>query len=163
MERLNMEILVLGVGNILYTDEAIGVKAVVALEEKYQFSANVKLMDGGTLGHNLMDALMNAELAIIVDAVKSGHEAGTLYRLEGDDLRKSMSFRDSMHQTDLVDTLIMCDLAGSRPDCVVIGMEPKDYETLATDLSPIVQKNMPRLMEEVLKELSKYGVTYQEK
>lgn len=157
-----MQILILGVGNILYTDEAIGVKAVLALQEKYQFPDNVTLMDGGTLGHNLMDALMNADLAIIVDAVKNGYEAGTICRLVGDDLRKSMSFRDSMHQTDLVDTLIMCDLAGSRPDCVVIGMEPKDYETLAIELSPEVQKNMPRLIDEVLKELTKYKVTYQE-
>ena len=37
----------------------------------------------------LMDSLMDADLAVIIDAVKGGHEAGTLYRLVGDDLRKA--------------------------------------------------------------------------
>ena len=78
-------------------------------------------MDGGTLGIRLMDAIMGCDLLIVVDAVLGGGEPGTLYRLEGEGLRESMSFRDSMHQTDLVDTLIYCDLAGHRPDAVVIG------------------------------------------
>jgi len=158
-----MEILILGVGNILYKDEAIGVKTVMALKEAYEFPSYVSLLDGGTLGLGLMDTLMNCDLAIIVDAVKSGHEPGTLYRLEGDDLRKSMSFSDSMHQTDLVDTLIFCDLAGKRPDCIVFGMEPLDYESLDMEMSPVMQENMPRLMEQVLKELTKLDVSYSKK
>ena len=158
-----MEILILGVGNILYKDEAIGVKTVMALKETYEFPAGVSLLDGGTLGLGLMDTLMNCDLAIIVDAVKSGHGPGTLYRLEGDDLRKSMSFSDSMHQTDLVDTLIFCELAGKRPDCIVFGMEPLDYESLDTEMSPVVKENMPRLAEQVLKELTKRGVAYTKK
>lgn len=158
-----MEILVLGVGNILYRDEAIGVKTLLALKEAYEFPENVSLLDGGTLGLGLMKTLMACDLAIIIDAVKNGHEAGTLYRLEGDDLRKSMSFSDSMHQTDLVDTLIFCDLAGTRPDCIVFGMEPLDYESLDLEMSPVMQDNMPRLMEEVLKELTKLGVSYSKK
>lgn len=158
-----MEILVLGVGNILYKDEAIGVKTVLALQEAYEFPENVSLLDGGTLGLGLMKTLMACDLAIIIDAVKSGHEPGTLYRLEGDDLRKSMSFSDSMHQTDLVDTLIFCDLAGARPDCIVLGMEPLDYESLDLEMSPVMQDNMPRLMDEVLKELTKLGISYSKK
>ena len=101
-----MKILVLGVGNVLYRDEAVGVKTVLKMQEEYSFPENVRLLDGGTLGMGLMDSLMDADLAVIIDAVKGGHEAGTLYRLVGDDLRKSMSFSDSLHQTDLVDTLI---------------------------------------------------------
>lgn len=158
-----MEILVLGVGNVLYRDEAVGVKTVLKLQEEYNFPENVKLVDGGTLGMGLMDSLMSCDLAIIVDAVKGGYEPGTLYRLVGDDLRKSMSFSDSLHQTDLVDTLIYCDLAGHRPDCVVIGMEPEDFKSLDLELSPKVREAMPKLMAEVLKELEKYGIAYSKK
>lgn len=158
-----MEILVLGVGNVLYRDEAVGVKTVLKLQEEYNFPENVKLVDGGTLGMGLMDSLMSCDLAIIVDAVKGGYEPGTLYRLVGDDLRKSMSFSDSLHQTDLVDTLIYCDLAGHRPDCVVIGMEPEDFKSLDLELSPKVREAMPKLMAEVLKELEKYDIAYSKK
>lgn len=158
-----MKILVLGVGNVLYRDEAVGVKTVLKMQEEYSFSENVRLLDGGTLGMGLMDSLMDADLAIIIDAVKGGHEVGTLYRLVGDDLRKSMSFSDSLHQTDLVDTLIYCDLIGHRPDCVVIGVEPEDFTSLNLELSPKIQEAMPKLIQEVLKELDKYGVQYSKK
>lgn len=155
-----MKILVLGVGNVLYRDEAVGVKTVLKMQEEYSFPENVRLLDGGTLGMGLMDSLMDADLAVIIDAVKGGHEAGTLYRLVGDDLRKSMSFSDSLHQTDLVDTLIYCDLIGHRPDCVVIGVEPEDFTSLNLELSPKIQEAVPKLIHEVLKELEKHGVQY---
>ena len=131
------QVLVLGVGNILFSDEAIGVRTVEHLQQCASLPGNVELMDGGTLGIRLMDAIMGCDLLIVVDAVLGGGEPGTLYRLEGEGLRESMSFRDSMHQTDLVDTLIYCDLAGHRPDAVVIGMEPADYHTMEIGLTPI--------------------------
>ena len=137
------QVLVLGVGNILFSDEAIGVRTVEHLQQCASLPGNVELMDGGTLGIRLMDAIMGCDLLIVVDAVLGGGEPGTLYRLEGEGLRESMSFRDSMHQTDLVDTLIYCDLAGHRPDAVVIGMEPADYHTMEIGLTPVCQARLP--------------------
>ena len=111
MER----ILVLGVGNILYTDEGLGVRAMELARERWDFPENVTLLDGGTLGMGLMDALTSCDIVFVLDAVLGGGEAGAIYRLTGSDLRKSLSFRDSMHQTDLADTLIFCELIGNGP------------------------------------------------
>ena len=152
------QVLVLGVGNILFSDEGIGVRTVEHLQRCAVLPENVTLRDGGTLGIRLMDAIMGSDLLIVVDAVLGGGEPGTLYRLEGEGLRESMSFRDSMHQTDLVDTLIYCDLAGHRPDAVVIGMEPADYHTMAMALTPHCQERLPELAEKVLDELRSRGV-----
>ena len=159
------QVLVLGVGNILFSDEAIGVRTVEHLQQCASLPGNVELMDGGTLGIRLMDAIMGANesplkraLLIVVDAVLGGGEPGTLYRLEGEGLRESMSFRDSMHQTDLVDTLIYCDLAGHRPDAVVIGMEPADYHTMEIGLTPVCQARLPDLAGKVVEELRARGV-----
>ena len=124
------QVLVLGVGNILFSDEAIGVRTVEHLQQCASLPGNVELMDGGTLGIRLMDAIM----------------------------RESMSFRDSMHQTDLVDTLIYCDLAGHRPDAVVIGMEPADYHTMEIGLTPVCQARLPDLAGKVVEELRARGV-----
>ena len=71
---------------------------------------------------------------------------------------RGKSFRDSAHQTDLVDTLIYCDLAGHRPDAVVIGMEPADYHTMEIGLTPICQARLPELAEKVVEELRARGV-----
>lgn len=151
------KILVLGVGNILYTDEGLGVRLVEFLEQRYQFAENITLYDGGTLGPRLMDVIMDHDQLVIADAVLAGDEPGAIYKLTGDDLRKSLAFKNSMHQTDLVDTLIFCELAGNRPECVVIGMEPFDYQTMHPEISPLAQARLPLMAEVVLKEIAALG------
>jgi hydrogenase expression/formation protein len=163
MTDQNKRILVLGVGNVLYTDEGIGVRAVTEIERLYDVSENVTLMDGGTLGTRLMDPILNCDFLIVIDAVLGDGDPGSIYRLTGDDLRKSLAFKDSMHQTDLVDTLIMCDIVGNRPEAVIIGMEPFDYETLAVELSPIAQNRQETLIGFVLEEVAQAGGSYAKK
>ena len=151
------EILVLGVGNTLYTDEGLGVRAVEQLHEQYSFSDNVTVYDGGTLGMKLMDHIINYNKLIVVDAVLCDGDAGSIYRLTGEDLRKSLGFNNSMHQTDLVDTLIFCELIGNRPDTVVIGMEPHDYKTMNVNLSEEVACKLDSMCDIVLQEITESG------
>jgi len=153
-------ILVLGVGNILFTDEGIGVAAADEINRLYDLSDNVTVMDGGTLGTRLMDPIMNCDLLIVVDAVLGDGEPGSIYRLTGEDLRKSLAFKDSMHQTDLVDTLIMCEIVGNRPEAVIIGMEPFDYHTMNVGLSEVAKQRQEPLIGFVLEEIVKAGGTY---
>ena len=151
------KILILGVGNILYTDEGVGVRAVEELLATYDFSDNVTLMDGGNLGMRLMEPLMACDYCIVLDAVLGGDVPGTVYRLTGEDLRKSLAFKDSMHQSDLVDTLIYCELIGKRPDTVVIGMEPYDFKNMSIELTDVVADRLPAMLEIALKELAEAG------
>ena len=159
MTSHDKRILVLGVGNILFTDEGIGVRCVEALQNAYNFSGNVTLMDGGTLGTKLMGPIMDADHLIVCDAVLCDDTPGSVYRLMGDDLRKSLAFRDSMHQTDLVDTLGMCELVGNRPTAIVIGMEPQDYHTMSLELSSTATQAMPVMIRTVLEEIESAGGT----
>ncbi len=153
-------ILVLGVGNILYTDEGVGVRLLEKILSEYDFSENVTLLDGGTLGIKLMDPIMSCDFLIVVDAVLGGDQPGSVYRLTGEDLRKSIAFKDSMHQTDLVDTLIYCDLAGNRPEAVVIGIEPFDYQTMALEVSAPIAERMEPFARAVLGEIEKAGGSF---
>jgi len=160
MSGSETRILVMGVGNILWTDEGLGVRTIEHLERTYDFSGNVTLYDGGTLGMRLMDPIMNSDLLIIVDAVLGDGQPGDIYRLIGDDLRKSLAFKNSMHQTDLVDTLIYCEIAGHRPEAVVIGVEPYDFQTMAVEVSPCIQARMPDIAARVLDEIAQAGGTF---
>ncbi|MDR2076969.1 MAG: HyaD/HybD family hydrogenase maturation endopeptidase [Desulfovibrio sp.] len=150
-------ILLLGVGNLLYADEGLGVHAARHLEGRYSFSPNVTLLDGGTLGKLLMASIVDCDRLIVMDAVLGGGEPGTLYRLEDEDLRKSLGFHDSQHQVDLEDVLVSCSLIGSRPSAVVMGMEPLDWKSLRMELSPPCQAAFPRFMEKILQELAAAG------
>ena len=152
------KILILGVGNILLTDEGFGVRAVEYLETHYRWPERVRLMDGGTQGLMLMPELLECDFLVVLDVVLGPEAPGTVYLLEGEDLRKSLSFRDSMHQTDLLDTLITCHLAGHRPEAVIIGLQPFDYKTMQVGLSPQAQALLPEFCRKAVEEMARRGI-----
>ncbi|MDR2745794.1 MAG: HyaD/HybD family hydrogenase maturation endopeptidase [Desulfovibrio sp.] len=154
----SQKILILGVGNILLTDEGFGVRAVEYLQERHVWPDHVRLLDGGTQGLMLMRDIQECDLLIVLDVVLGGGTPGTVYLLEGEDLRKSFSFRDSMHQTDLLDTLITCELAGRRPQAVVIGMEPFDCKSTGVELTPEAGALLPEFCRKVVSELARRGI-----
>lgn len=161
MEQHDKRILILGVGNILYTDEGFGVRVAEELEQRYEFSPNVETLDGGTLGFKLMGPIMESDHLIIVDIVLNDGKPGDVFRLKGEDLSKSLAFKNSMHQTDLLDVLAHCKLIGQVPDTVVLlGVEPKDYETMSTELSGELTDKLPDVLDAVLKEITAAGGTY---
>ena len=151
-------ILVLGVGNILLRDEGFGVRALEYLQQHYTWPENVRLIDGGTQGLMLMSELQECDMVIVLDVVLGPEVPGTVYLLEGEDLRKSLSFRDSMHQTDLVDTLISCELAGHRPEAVVIGLQPFDYKSMQVELTPQAQALLPEFCRKAVAEMARRGI-----
>jgi len=152
-------ILVLGVGNILLRDEGVGVRVVERLGREFAFSDNVRLMDGGVRGMILMDPIIESDHVVIIDAVVNDHPPGTIYRLDGDDLRLSVAFKNSVHDMDLLETMCCCELiSGKRPSAVIVGIEPKDYQSdPLVELSPEIEAKIPRLMELALEEIRAVG------
>lgn len=155
----SQKVLILGVGNTLLGDEGFGVHALRYLDEHYSWPENVKLVDGGSLGLLLMAELMECDLAIVLDVALGGHPPGTFYRLEEDAFSEKLSFRQSMHQTSLVDTLISCELAGHRPKAVVFAMEPFDIQKLQTTLTPEAARKLPEFCARVVSEIGKMGIS----
>ncbi len=155
------QILVLGVGNILLHDEGIGVKVIEELQAQYLFSDNVELFDGGTLGLRLLDPIAQSDHLIVVDAVQNGEPPGTLYRLDAEDLNKRVTFKNSLHQLDLVETLAYAEVLGNRPEAVIIGIEPADISPWGLELTEVVRSRMAELCEQVLKEIERAGGEFQ--
>ena len=152
------QIMIMGVGNILLTDEGFGVRAVEYLQANYTWPENVRLEDGGTQGLLLMSTLMDCDMLVVLDVVLGPEKPGTVYMLEGEDLRKSLSFRDSMHQTALLDTLITCSMAGHDVEAVVFGLQPFDYHTMQVGLTPEAQNLLPEFCTKVVAALKERGI-----
>ncbi len=155
--------MVLGVGNLLFTDEGVGIHAIQTLLERYEFSQNVSIEDGGVLGINLLGIISEADDLIVVDAIRNGGAPGTLYRLEGDDIPKRILAKNSLHQVDLLEALTLCQALDKVPETVIVGVEPEDIETVGLELTPPVQEKMGDLIAMVLRELDRLGAGYHEK
>lgn len=152
-------ITVLGIGNILLTDEGFGVRVVEKLYDEYEFPENVSLVDGGVLGINLLGVIAEAKHLIVVDAVKNKRPPGTLYRLEKDELPERILLKNSLHQTDFLETLTLCQAIDKVPETtVVFGVEPEDILTHSVDMTPTVAARVDEMMALVLRELNQLGV-----
>ncbi len=157
-------IIILGVGNILLTDEGVGVRVVEEMRRRYYFPENVRLVDGGTQGLWLMPTIQEADHLIVIDAVLGGGEPGTLYRLERADLPKGLRIKQSAHDSDLVEALNLCSLIDAEPkSCVVIGIEPQVITEFSMELTGTVASRMDQIIDRVVVELTNLGVRPEKK
>lgn len=153
-----MRIVVLGVGNILLTDEGIGVRAIEQLAERYQVPPEVELLDGGTSAMELLDDLANCDLLIIADCVRAGKAPGTLLRLQDEEIPALFRTKLSPHQVGLPDVLATLVITHEAPThTVLFGVEP---ESLATHmgLTPTVAATLPHLVDALAREIAAAGL-----
>ena len=152
-----MDILVLGIGNVLLTDEGIGVRALKELERRYTYPTNVELLDGGTAGIELLRHIRNRDYLIIIDAMKCGQEPGTVFRVEGDEVPAAFRTRISPHQLGLSDLLAAAMLTDELPaNLVLYGVEPESID-IGLDLTETVEANVDKLVGAVADELRSLG------
>jgi len=154
-----MKIVVLGVGNILLSDEGVGVRAVEQLREDYLLPPEVEIIDGGTSGMEMLEDLAGADHLLIVDAVRSGQPPGTIVKIAGEDVPVFFKTKLSPHQIGLSDVLATLVLTGEQPGATtVIGVEPESLET-AMALTPTVAAQMPKLVGILAEELRALGLS----
>lgn len=158
-----VDVMVLGIGCTLYSDEGFGVRVVEKMQRKYEFSDKVLLVDGGVLGVNLLGVISKPNHLIVVDAVRNKGKPGNLYRLEGDEIPARIRAKNSLHQVDFLEALTLCQALDKVPETVILGIEPEDIETLSTELTPTTQSKVDAVIEMVLGEIKRLGGSYQEK
>ncbi|MFH0933706.1 MAG: HyaD/HybD family hydrogenase maturation endopeptidase [Pseudomonadota bacterium] len=153
-----MRIIVLGVGNILLSDEGIGVRAIEQLQQDYILPPEVVVIDGGTTGMEMLDDLSKCDHIIIIDAVRSGKAPASIVRLADEQVPVFFKTKLSPHQIGLSDVLATLAFIDEQPGGVtVIGVEPVSLAT-GMALSPQVEARLPELMDLVVTELRELGV-----
>ena len=161
MIERSFKTLVLGVGNKLMSDEGIGVHAIERLASKYKLPEEVQVLDGGTLGLDLLYYLEGIENLLIVDAAETGKEAGTMIRLEDDEVPAFMSIKISPHQMGVPDMLAAAKMKDIYPKRLVLwGIQP-DVITLSLDLSPALASKVDSLTDKLVDELHRWGYDMQ--
>jgi hydrogenase maturation protease len=148
---------VLGLGNPLLADDALGLVALERLVQDYVLDPSVTVHDGGTWGMQLMPMIEDAERVLFLDAIDRREAPGTLIRLEGDEIPATLATMISPHQLDLREVLAMTRLRGTFPsDAVAIGVQPETTETRVA-LSAAVAARVDDVVAAAVEQLQAWG------
>jgi len=150
-------ILILGVGNLLLSDEGVGVHVA---ERMLQMGLPpvVRVVEGGTDGFGLINIILEADRMILIDAVRGGGAPGSVYRFDVEDCNPCPDlFRTSVHQISILEVINLSGFIGSAPKTTIIGVEPVSLE-MGMSLSPEIEEKIPKVIQLILEEIKK-GLT----
>lgn len=149
---------ILGLGNILLSDEGVGVHAIEELRKAYDFPDDVEIIDGGTMGLDLLPFIEGREKLLIVDAVNLRKEPGTIAIIEDNDIPSFVSAKLSIHQLglpDVIHALKLMDIA--PPKMTLIGIQPESLET-GLGITAALQDKLGELLNAIIDKLNEWGV-----
>lgn len=149
---------VLGLGNLLLQDEGAGVHAVNKLRKGWSFSPEIEIIDGGTLGLDLLPYFEKHSRILVIDAVDFGKEPGYISVLTGIDIIKSFAKKLSVHHIGLADILLSCELMDTKPlEIKIIGIQPKSMD-IGLEMTEEINDQMACLLQMVIEHLQKWSV-----
>jgi hydrogenase maturation protease len=148
------ETVIMGIGNLLFSDEGIGVHVVREILKR-KLPENIKAYDAGTLGILSAHLFEGVDLLILIDAVDAPGDAGDVKVYSKDEIMLSdIPLKLTPHQIGIQETLLVSEMRGAAPkEVIFFGAIPKSYET-SDKLTPEGEKAKAK----ILSELEKYLV-----
>jgi hydrogenase maturation protease len=154
---MKSQVLVLGIGNVLNTDEGVGVHAVRKLKQAFGEVKGVEIQDGGTLGLSLLPLIEEATHLLLLDAVDVGQPPGALVELEKKEIPYRGAMKLSQHQVTFQEVLGLALIRNKLPEYLhLIGIQPASL-AIGVDLSPEVQAVLPEMLKRATRVLSAWG------
>ena len=157
------QVLILGVGNLLLSDEGVGVHAVRALERSYRFPPEVTLLDGGTGALSLLPEIQNSDQVFILDALLLDEPPGTVAHFTYQSLPPTYQRKDAAHGIDILDVLAAASFQDRLPPVTILGIQPGDMTTPGLELTPAVASSLDTLIKTLVAELKKLGICVEPK
>ena len=152
-KQLDKKITILGIGNTLFSDEGVGIHLLPLLEEALKEDENIEIIEGLTDGMKLLGPVEDAENLIIIDAINSGKEGGTIIKLEGDEIPAYFGIKMSIHQLGFQEVLLAAKMRERYPKQIVMyGMQPTSLQ-LGIGLTEINQSKLRELANVVLDQI----------
>jgi hydrogenase maturation protease len=150
-------ILVMGIGNILFKDEGIGIHVIEKLQTM-DLPSDVELVDGGMASNVFLYLIEKREKVILIDAMKAGGSPGTIYRLAEKEFLEARKGWRTTQESEFEDAYRTATLTKTEPgEFVVIGIEPEetgeDTHKCEIGLSPSLETKIPEIIEMVMTEI----------
>ena len=159
-----MKALVLGIGNVMFSDEGVGVHFAEMMKRNYEFTHkthSLEFIDGGTLAIALTPIIARSDYLIVVDCISAeGGEVGDVYFFDYEAMPSKISWNGSAHEVEMLETLNLMELAGDLPKTKILGVIPKRIEPMSFELSNEVQKAALTMEKTLLLHLKELGFSY---
>jgi hydrogenase maturation protease len=155
MSEGESRICVLGLGNLMRTDDASGMLALRRLTGDARFPCDVEVVEGETLGLDLLHDVHGVSHLLVLDAVDTGSSPGTLTRFQGEEVL-DLPTSKSVHLLGLSDLIQVLRLMDAPPmQIVLLGVQPESTEW-GTVLTPAVEAAQVGLVEAALLQLAQW-------
>jgi len=142
MDQPNRKV-VLGLGNLLFSDEGFGIQAVQILHAHQGSQFPVEWIDGGVLGLNLLPLVEECSHLLVLDAVDAEQPGGTLVEMRRDEIPLYSGVKMSEHQIGFQEVLIIAKFRERYPTHLyLVGVQPADL-SVGVGLSPTVTATLP--------------------
>lgn len=153
-----MKVMILGIGNILFGDEGIGVHLSNFLKVNYAFkSANhtLDIVDGGTLAQRLIPLITEQDFVILLDCINADNaKVGDVFSFDFSNIPLSVNWQGTAHEVEMLQTLKMVEMLGDLPPVKIIATIPEILESDTTfSLSSAIQDSAMTMRDEVFKVL----------
>ena len=151
--------IVIGVGNMLFKDEGIGIYASEYIRQNYEFDdETLEIIDGGTLGFKLMTYFQEYDNVIILDTVSIEDEVGGIYRLPSDVLLGLGNYRKTAHEVEIVEMLEIVSVLDSHAKVTIIGIIPADIVSVGIGLTEQMENRFEEFILNGIKEIESLGI-----
>ncbi len=153
-----MRNIVIGVGNVLFKDEGVGIFASKYLEKNYDFEGDLEIIEGGTLGFKLMTYFQEYDNVIILDTVSIEDKPGEIFRLPSDVLLGLGQYRKTAHEVEIIEMLEIVSVLDSHAEVTILGIVPEDIVSVEIGLTKKIEDRFEEFILQTIKELDSIGV-----
>ena len=146
--------LVIGMGNPILSDDAVGIMLAKALKDRLAALPDVDVVEECCVGGlNLMNLMTGYDRLIAIDSIKTtGGVPGTWYAFDGTALRETMNLRN-VHDANFATAMALGRRMGTHlptdEECHIVAVEIAESMTFSEELTPALQEALPRLRAEI--------------
>ncbi|MBM7556348.1 hydrogenase maturation protease [Halanaerobacter jeridensis] len=153
MEKINYKVTIIGLGNILMSDDGLGATVIKQLKQE-TWSREILIVDCGTCPLVYLEQLSTSQHVIVIDAIKKGKPAGTIYHFNLAKHRSKNRLKRTTHNYSLPQVIALAREINNLPHTVIYyGIEPANLN-LGTELSHPLRQSIPKLIRLIKKQIN---------
>jgi len=150
--------IIIGIGNLLFFDDGIGVIATKYLSKNFSFNPEVEILDGGTLGFNIINYLIEYDNVFIIDTISTDAEAGEIYKIPYKELLGSNGYKNTAHEVELIQMLELCEIQEKKANITVFGIVAENIDNIEIGLSRTLKNSFHKLIETIVLSIEEKGI-----